>query len=187
MSSNGEASVTYFSGNQAIQTLFPTIKALLTRPRIFFEQMPRAIYRRDAIFFATIVIFGFSFLSVPFYSMLLLFLLPLTWGLALVGLWLWSQYLRWAVRTFTGSKLSMANAFQLSAYAALPMVLATIPYVGILAGLWSLYLLWLGLIGYCKISGGKAAMVLFVPLAVLAASTAVLVSMLMQALPQLGG
>ncbi len=181
------AQPSYFTGNAATTSFLPAIKSLLTGPRAFFANMPRAIYLRDAMFFVSIVIFLFSFLSVPFYSMALLFLLPATWGGALIFLLLWSKYLRWAVKTFTDSKLSAANAFQISAYAALPMALAAIPFLGFLAGLANLYLLWVGLSSYCRLRGGVAAVILLVPMVLLAITSVAFGKLLIQVLPQLAG
>jgi hypothetical protein len=182
-----DAPFIYFTGNKPTETLLPTVKALLTSPRSFFENMPRAIYFKDAMFFVSIIVFAFSFLSVPFHSVLFLFMLPVTWGALLISLWLWSKYLSWAVRTFTDKKLSAANAFQLSGYASLPLVLCTIPYVGVVAVLLNLYLLWLGLVSYCRVSGGAAMTILIVPIVLLGATTAAFTAMLIKAVPQLAG
>ena len=185
MSDSSETPLNYFTGNQPTTSLWPTIKALLGSPGDFFANMPRAIYHRDAMFFVSIVIFVFSFLSIPFFSMALLFLLPVTWGVTLISLFLWSKYLSWAVRTFTDSKISAANAFQMSGYAALPMAVAAIPYLGALSGLANLYLMWVGLVAYCKLSGGTAAVIILLPVVLLGGTLAVLGALLIQALPQL--
>ncbi|HKI61728.1 MAG TPA: YIP1 family protein [Mariprofundaceae bacterium] len=182
-----DAPLIYFTGNKPSATLLPTVKALLTTPGSFFENMPRAIYFKDAMFFISIVVFAFSFLSIPFHGALFLFMLPVTWGAVLISLWLWSKYMSWAVRTFTDKKLSAANAFQLSGYASLPMLLCAIPYVGAVAGLWNLYLIWLGLVSYCRVSAGAAMVILIVPIVVLGATTAVFTTMLIKAVPQLAG
>jgi len=182
-----EAPFTYFSGNKPIETLLPTVKALITSPRTFFENMPRAIYFKDAMFFVSIVIFTLSFVSMPFYSVLFLFMLPVTWGLGLISLWLWSKYMSWAVRAFTDQKLSAANAFQISGYASLPMALCTIPYVGGIVGLWNLYLMWVGLVSYSKVGKGAAAAILIVPVVLLIGSTVALTALIVKAVPQLAG
>lgn len=177
-----EAPSTYFSGNQPMQSLAPAVKALLSSPRSFFEHMPRAAYRWDAIFFVSIVVFIASFLSVPFFSMTFLFMLPVTWGLSLIALWLWSKYLSWAVRSFAKQKLSSTNAFQFSAYATFPMALSSIPYLGLITSLWSLYLLWLALVARCKVSGGASAAILLLPIVLLAASTTALTLLVMRSM-----
>ncbi len=187
MTDSSESASIYFSANRPLASFLPAARGLIGGPRAFFEKMPRAIYYRDAMFFVSIVIFAFSFISVPFYSMLFLFLLPVTWGASLIGLWLWARYLRWAVKASAGGKLSSVNAFQISAYAALPMALAAIPYVGALASLLNLYLIWQGLIGFCRIGAGKAAAILLVPVLVLAGSSMALAAMLVKLLPQLAG
>ncbi len=184
-SAGGKAQAVYFSGNALTTSLLPAIRSLLTGPHDFFANMPRAIYYRDAMFFVSIVIFVFSFASIPWFSMTFLFLLPVTWGVTLISLWLWSRYMSWAVKTFTDSKLSSANAFQISGYAALPMSLAAIPYLGMLTALANLYLLWAGLVAYCKLTGGMAALILLVPVVLLAVMSAVFASLMIQVLPQL--
>ena len=180
-----EQSVTYFESNRPVETLLPTIKALVKSPRVFFANVPLAYYHRDGMFFASIVIFAMTFISMPFYGVLFLFLFPITWGVALVSLRLWAAYLAWSVRVFGKKKLSSKQAFQLSAYTTLPMVFALVPVLGLIASLWNLYLLWIALSAYCKLSSGTAFAVIFVPVIVLLLSSAVLVALLVTSVPQL--
>lgn len=187
MNSSMKENNMYFSGNAPLKSLLPAVRGIVLAPGAFFAGMPRAIYYRDALFFVSVVIFGCSFLSVPFYSMLFLFLLPATWGLGLIGMWLWSRYLSWAVKGFTDARLSPANAFQLSAYAALPMLLAAIPYLGWIALLWNLYLLWQGLVSFCRLRAGVAAAIVLLPVLILGLSLVALGSVALQLLPQLAG
>ncbi len=187
MRQSSEESSGYFSSQAPMRSLWPAVRGIIFAPQGFFAGLPRAIYYRDALFFASIVIFAMSFLSIPFHSMLLLFLLPATWGLGLIGLWLWSRYLRWAVRGFADVRLSKANAFQLCAYATLPMALAAIPYLGGIALLWNIYLLWQGLVSYARVKAGVAAAIVLLPMVLLALTAIGLGSAALRLVPQLAG
>jgi len=154
----------YFQSNHPQQTLISSVKALLTRPREFFTDMPFAVFYGNSLFFASIIIFGLTFLAVPFYSIGMLFMLPFTWGSVLIGMWMLAAYMSWAVRAFSGARLTSANAFQLSAYALLPMLFVGLSWAGLAAFVWSMYLLWLGLTAHCRIAAGRAVLVLVFPL-----------------------
>jgi len=156
--------ITYFESNRPWQTVLPAIKALLTRPAAFFADMPFAVFYGNSLFFASIIIFGLTFLAVPFYSIGMLFMLPFTWGSILIGMWLLSAYMSWAVRAFGEGRLTQANAFQLSAYALMPMLFIGFSWAGILAFVWSMYLVWLGLVAHCRIAAGRSVLVLVFPL-----------------------
>lgn len=173
----------YFDSNRPVETFLSSVKLVLTSPRSFLEQMPPAYYYRDGIFLLTLIVMGASILSTPFYNVLFLFMLPMTWGLILISLRLWAGYLSWAVGTFAKQKLSSKRAFQLSAYASVPLLFSFVPVLALIATLWNLYLMWLGLVAHCKVSGFSALMIIVVPLLVLIASTVVLVILLMATMP----
>lgn len=176
----------YFDKNSPLQSLIPALRDLLTSPKAFFAELPGAAFHSNALFFASAPIFFATFISVPFYGFLLWFLLPVSWGLSLIGLWMWSRYMAWAVRTVAKGKLGNANSFQISAYAFAPMALASIPYIGIIGVLWNLYLLWTALVNRCKLSSGMALLIIGVPTIVVIASLVALSGMLIQLFPQLG-
>jgi len=159
-------SITYFQSSRPAPTFLSALKAVLTKPSEFFAGMPFAVFYGNSLFFASIVIFGMIFLSVPFYSLGMLFMVPFVWGTILIGMWSLSAYMRWAVKAFAGARLSAANAFQISAYAFAPMLFVGFSWAGIAAFLWNVYLLWVGLTTYCRISGGRAVAVMIVPLVV---------------------
>lgn len=163
--SNG---ITYFDKNLPGSTCIAALKSLVTRPREFFAGMPFAVFYGNSLFFASIIIFILTFLSVPAYSLGMLFMLPFTWGALLIGMWMVSSLIRRSVHAFTASKLTTANAFQLSAYAFAPMMFVGLSWGGIAAFLWSMYLLWIGLSAHCRISGGRAVAVLAAPVIVVA-------------------
>jgi hypothetical protein len=53
--------------------------------------------------------------------------------------------------------------------------------------LWSLYLIWLGLVAYSNVGKGAAAAILIVPIGLLGATAAAFTVMLIKAVPQLAG
>jgi len=120
----------YFEKNSPMQTFFPALRNILISPKTFFAELPPAAFYSNSIFFVSVLVFISSFIGVPFYSMTLLFLLPVSWALTLIGLKFWASYLSWAVKFFAKAKLTAPNAFHLSAYAAAPLMLSTLPVIG---------------------------------------------------------
>jgi len=165
-----EANMTagYFQSNRPAASFFAALQSLLLRPRDFFADMPFAVFFSNSLFFASIIIFVLTFVAVPVYTLLTLFMLPFTWGVLLIAMLAMASYLSWGVKAFAGSRLTTANAFQLCAYAFAPMMFVGLSWGGIIACLWMLFLLWTGLSAHCRISGGRAAAVLILPLIMLA-------------------
>ncbi len=175
----------YFDKNKPMQSFIPAVRDVLFSPKRFFADMPPAAFYSNSIFFLSILVFISSFIGVPFHDMALLFLLPVTWGIMLIGTKFWASYLSWAVRFFAKTKITSANAFQLSAYAAAPLLLTTIPVVGLLAGIWNLYLVWVALIARCKVAAGMAALIIAIPAVLFIGSVVALLGLATQMLPQL--
>jgi len=176
----------YFEKNRPMQTFIPALRNVLTSPKVFFAELPPSAFYSNAIFFVSILVFIASFVGVPFKSMSLLFLLPVSWGLTLIGLKFWATYLSWAVKFFAKSKLTSPNAFHISAYASAPLIFSTLPYIGSLAAFWNLYLLWVALTQRCRVKAGMAVLIIAIPTVVIIASLGVLVALLIQMFPQLG-
>jgi len=176
----------YFESDNPFQTFIPAMRSVLSSPKVFFEQLKPAPFFSNALFFVSVIIFMSSFIGVIFHGFSMLFLLPVTWGLSLIGLFFWSTYMSWAVKTLSKGKLTKAHAFQISAYAASPLILSTIPVVGVIASLWNLYLLWLALIHRCKVKAGMAALIIAIPAVLFAASIFALLTLAFQMFPQLG-
>ncbi|MDQ6981520.1 MAG: YIP1 family protein [Mariprofundus sp.] len=176
----------YFESSKPFQTFIPAIRSVLTSPTGFFTELKPTPFFSNAIFFISVVIFMASFIGTIFHSLSLLFLLPVTWGLSLIGMFFWAAYMSWAVKTLGKGKLTKPHAFQISAYAAAPLILSAIPVVGIIASLWNLYLLWLALIHRCKVKAGMAALIVAIPAVIFAASIAALLTLAFQVFPQLG-
>ena len=158
--------LTYFQGNTPVKTIIPTLKSLLSSPAEFFAGLPFQVFHRNSLFYSSIIIFAMIFISVPFYSLGMLFLIPFIWGILLIGMWFLASYLSWAVRSFGGGKLSPANAFQIQSYAMTPLALIGLSWFGIVAFTANVFLLWLGIKQYCNITGGRAAAVIIVPVLV---------------------
>jgi len=167
--------ITYFEANRPAQTLISAIRALFVQPRAFFADMPVAIFYRNSVFFVSIIVFALSFLAIPFYGMMLLFLVPVTWGVVLIALRFLAVFLRWGVSTFAKKRLSTVNAYQLAAYAFLPMLFSACSWFGVVALLWSFYLLWLGLTANCRIKAGTALSIVAVPASLLVLISTVLI------------
>lgn len=175
----------YFDKNKPMQTLLLSMRDVLTSPKGFFSELPPAAFYANSIFLATVIVFVTSFIGVPFHGFTLLFMVPVSYGLGLIALKFWASYVSWAVRSFGKAKLSTPNAFHLSTYACVPLMLATIPYVGLLSCLWSLYLMWAALTSRCHVKSGVAAIIIIIPAALFAVSATALVSFIFQMFPQL--
>jgi len=176
----------YFDKNRPMQTLLHSIKGMLINPGDFFSKLPAAAFYANSIFLATVVILAASFIGVPFHSFTMLFMVPVSWGLGLIGLKFWSSYISWATRSFGKAKLSKANAFYLSTYASVPLMLSAVPVVGMISCLWSLYLMWVALISRCHVKSTTAALIIVIPAALFAVTASEFVALLFQLFPKLG-
>lgn len=173
---------TYFSTTDFLSSLTGAIRDIFTRPTEFFREMPKATSYKDGVILLMLMLAvpiligilltgGFSLHVMP---VMLLVAIPFT----LAAAWLWAWYLSWAVRTFSGGQLSIMDAFQLYAYSNIPSLFSWVPLVNVVMGFWSIYLEWKGLTAYAGVSGGKALLIIFVPLIVLLVSGAVLAILL---------
>ncbi len=176
----------YFDKNRPMQTLLISLRGLLTSPKEFFSELPPAAFYANSVFLASIVIFAASFIGVPFHGFTMLFMVPVSWGLGLIALNFWSSYISWATRSFAKAKLSKTNAFYISAYASVPLMLSAVPVLGMISCLWSLYLIWIALISRCHVKPSTAAIIIGVPAIIFAVSATELVSFIFQLFPKLG-
>ncbi|MDX8406957.1 MAG: YIP1 family protein [Mariprofundaceae bacterium] len=165
----------YFDSNKPIESFAAAVRDVVIAPGTFFEHMPKAGSYAPAIYFLTIS------LAVPLLIGALmtlgfsLFLAPVIWLVMLLATWLWAWYLGWAARVFGKKALSTIDAFQISAYGNVPMLLAWVPVLNVVTGLWSLVLEWFGLTRFAGVSSGVALLVLLVPMIVLMLSMTLLV------------
>ncbi len=176
----------YFDKNRPMQTLLWSMRDVLTSPKAFFSQLPPAAFYASSIFLGTAIILAASFIGVPFHSFTMLFMVPVSWGLGLIGLKIWSSYIAWATRSFGKAKLSNTNAFYISAYASVPMVLSAVPVVGLISCVWSLYLMWVALVSRCQVKSSTAAIIIAIPAILFALTATEFVAFLFQLFPKLG-
>lgn len=170
---------TYFSTADPVASLAGTIRDVLTRPTAFFRQMPAdGSYWHSSILLLIVLAAPLMlgvFLSSGFIPHISVLLLIVTTPFALASAWLWAWYLAWAVRHFVqAGSLSTREAFRLYAYSNVPSLFSWIPGINVFTGLWSLYLQWKGLTAFAGVGGGRALMILILPLAVLVASGVIL-------------
>jgi len=125
--------------------------------------------------------------TLPFYAEAMLFLYPAVWVTALIVFKLSEIYLVWAVRHFAGRPLAGSNAFRMVSYASVPMVLVFVPWLVLVALVWSLYLMWLGLVERLKVAPRVAAAIVLVPSLLLMATVGTSLVWLMSVMPQLAG
>jgi len=165
----------YFDGNKPVDSFISAVRDLVVAPGEFFKQMPNTEGYGPGIFFLTITLAVPLLIAAMMTLGFSLFLAPVIWLVMLASTWLWAWYLGWAVRVFAKKELSTINAFQICAYANAPMLLAWIPVLSFITGLWSLALEWLGLTRYAGVSSGTALLILLVPIVVLMLSFTVLI------------
>ncbi len=168
----------YFRTEQWLDSFIAAVRDVVTRPGEFFEGMPKAEGYGPAIVFFTIT------LAVPFviYALislgLALIAAPFVWVLGLATTWVWAWYLGWAVRMFAKGSLDTVNAFQICAYANVPVLLSWVPIVGPLVGIWTLVLQWYGLTRHAKVGSGAALAIILVPALILSLSIGALIVLL---------
>ncbi len=164
----------YFESARPVESFAAALRHLAVSPGIFFAQMPRATGYSNAVWFLSITLAVPLFVWTMMSLGMALFLAPLLWLVMLAGTWLWAWYLGWAVRLFAGRELSTVDAFHICAYANAPALLAWVPVLNVVIGIWSLILEWFGLTRYAGIGSGTALLILIVPMIVLMLSVAVL-------------
>jgi len=169
----------YFSSEHIGETLLSSFKATMTSPTPCFENMPVAQDYRNSIVLLTIYLI-IPALTVSIFSgaITMFFILPAFLLLGIIGTWSWAWYLAWAARTFCKSSLTTADAFQICAYGAAPVVFSMVPVAGMITTLWSLYLNWQGLVSHAKIGGGSALLIILASFVVLGLSLLLLVILL---------
>ncbi|RME86750.1 MAG: hypothetical protein D6771_01350 [Zetaproteobacteria bacterium] len=147
-----------FSADRMMQTFFPTLAEVISKPVDFFKKMPRTAYYKDSLLYILIIFVLESVVAIPYSKFSLMFLLPAYAIAMLVWLWVWASLMGAFARSL-GSWLTTVNAFQIAAYAATPWILAPWPWLTIPTMLWFVALNWLGLVHLGKLSASKAAIV----------------------------
>jgi len=154
--------------------------AAIKSPQQFFQALPPTHRFQGSILILTAVSMLSGFIAYPFYGALMMFMFPVVWIVLVSGLLMWSHFLSWGIRTFSASRLVPSNAFAISAHASVPLVLGFIPWLGALALLYSLYLMWVGIVERGRISSGLAIGLLSVPILLLLVVALVLIDTLPQ-------
>jgi len=160
----------YYDINDKIGSWFRAAKGVLLRPTAFFEGMPDATDYAPMIWYYTITMAPGLLLTLLFSLPVGIVAVPVAWALGLAALWLWGWYFAWAVRTFCKQQLDTRTAFALAVYANTPNVLFFVPVLNALISIWTLVLDGVGLVKKAKASAGAAALIVIVPLIVLALS-----------------
>jgi hypothetical protein len=166
---------TYFDGDKPIESFAAAVRDVVTAPGLFFEQMPKAEAYGPAVYFLTLTLAVPLLIGAMMTLGFSLFLAPVMWLFALAATWLWAWYLGWAARVFGKRELSTPDAFQICAYANVPILLAWVPVLNVVLGLWSLVLEWFGLTRYAGVSSGVALLILLVPMIILMLSMTALI------------
>ncbi|MDQ6964051.1 MAG: YIP1 family protein [Mariprofundales bacterium] len=170
----------YLDIHRLMATMFPSCIAVLRSPREFFSGLPPTSRFFGSILLLTAISMLSGFIVYPFYGALMMFLFPVVWIILVIGMLAWSHFLSWAVGRFSESRLVPSNAFLLSAYASVPLVAGFVPWVGLLAVLWFVYLMWLGIVERGRVSPQLAAGLVALPGVLLLSVAAALVVMLPQ-------
>lgn len=159
----------------------------MTTPSTYFAEMPVAQgYKNSMVLLIIYLIIPALIISIFSGVITIIFILPVFLLLGIVGTWSWAWYLGWAARTFCKASLTTADAFQICAYGAAPVVFSMIPLLGVITTLWNLYLNWQGLISHAKIGGGSALLIILASFVVLGASLLLLVILLFHFAAQTG-
>jgi len=177
----------YFSSERIGETLLPSFKATMTSPTPCFENMPVAQdYKNSMVLLVIYLVIPALVVSIFSGLITIVFILPMFLLFGIAGTWSWAWYLGWAARTFCKSSLTTADAFQICAYGAAPVIFSMIPVVGVITTLWGLYLNWQGLVSHARIGGGSALLIILASFVVLGISLLLLVILLFYLAAQTG-
>jgi hypothetical protein len=178
---------THFSSDRIGETLPKTFVQTLTRPAAWFEAMPTATgYRDSAVLLAIYILVPALVASILTGFITIIVILPLSLVFGFAATWMWAWYLAWASRAFCKAGLTTADAFQICAAAAAPLVFSSIPLLAPVASLWNLYLNWQGLVSHGKVGGGCALLIILAAFVILGGSLLVLFVLLLQLAHQSG-
>ena len=173
----GQTDIRYFDRLKTSETIVSCFFAALTSPLKMFRHLPAPQgYKNSLILMAWFMVIPSIMLSIITGIITAIVIIPVSLFFGLGTTWLWSVYLAWASRHFTGSKLSTEEIFQICAYSAAPLAVAWGEYMATAVSLWNLILVWLGLVYYGKIGMGKAAFIMLAGIAALALMIAIAVT-----------
>lgn len=155
-----------------------SLRSLLTHPGAFYASLPKAHDYANSLWFLIITVSVPTLVIAAGTLGISLFLAPMFWLFVVAGTWLWAVYLRWVIRVFAKKEVPTAHAFEICAYANAPLLLAWVPLVNAVVGIWSLVLMWLGLTRNLRLSSGMALIILLVPFLIMTISGGVLLALL---------
>jgi len=178
---------TYFSSGRIGETLIPAFKAVMTSPSTYFEAMPIAHnYKSSMVLLAIYLLIPALIISVFRGVATIIFIVPISVLIGIIGTWLWAWYLGWAARAFCRVQLTTVDAFQICAFGAAPLVFSFVPVFGAVAFFWNLYLNWQGLVSHARLGGGAALLIILAAFVILGASLLLLISLLVYLASQAG-
>jgi len=170
----------YFNIHAMMSTIFPSWSGVMRTPKAFFSGLPSTPRFFGSVLMITAVAMLAGFVVYPFDGALMMFAFPVTWIILVMGMLSWAHFLSWGIAKFSDSRLVPSNAFLLSAYASVPLVVMFIPWLGIVAVVWSIYLMWVGIVERGRVSPLLAAGLMAVPGILLLAFAVLSIDMLPQ-------
>jgi len=180
-------SQTYFSSDRIGDTLVPAFKAVITRPREFFERMPIAERYSNSLVLLSIYL-TIPALIVSIFSgvVTVIVILPVSLITGIIATWMWAWYLSWAARVFCKAPLTTPDAFQVCTYSTAPLIFSWLPLVGAVAFFWNLFLNWQGLVSHGRVGGGAALLIILAAFIIMSLSLVVLAALLLMLASQHG-
>ncbi len=161
----------YFTLSPLLGSLFGAIGSVSFRPKSFFEGMKSNESYRDSIIFLLIILFLPALVdSYQISHEKMASILPAMEGVGLLLAWLWAGYIYWCIRLFTDHQIEHTDAFQISAYSTVPMLLDFSTLMIVPAYFWQLFITWRGLVNYVGVSSSHAAWFMAIPVIMLLAA-----------------
>lgn len=181
----GNSVPTYFSKDKVSEAVASIFFAALFRPRIMFEDLPRAQgYRESAWLMALYMSLPLLMASMLTGIITVIVILPIGLAIGIGTSWLWAWYLAAATRACTGKQILTEDAFHILAYSAPPLAVAWGPYLGPAMALWNLWLNWRGLVSHAHTGKLAALGIIVAGIIFLALIMAVLAWLLHYFLPE---
>ena len=168
----------YFDRRNWVDSYIGSLRSLLMHPGSFYAGLPEAHDYVNSLWFLIITVSVPTLVIAAGTLGVSLFLAPMFWLFVVMGTWLWAVYLRWVLRVFAKKEVRTAHAFEICAYANAPLLLAWVPLVNAVVGIWSFVLMWLGLTRNLGLGSGMALAILLVPFLIMTLSGGVLLALL---------
>lgn len=161
----------YFTPSSFAPSLFDSLGAVSLRPKTFFEQMEHSDSYRNSIIFLLVILFIPSLIdSYQISQDKMASIFPAMEGVGLLMAWMWAGYIYWSIRLFTNHQVEHTDAFQISAYSTVPMLLDFSALLIVPAFFWQLFITWRGLVSYVGIPSNHAIWMMAIPVIMLLAA-----------------